>query len=51
MNISERFIRRPVATYLLMTGIVILGAIAYPLLPIGPLPEVEFPTIQVSASF
>src|SRR5580698_2151790 len=51
MNISEHFIRRPVATYLLMTGIVILGAIAYPLLPIGPLPEVEFPTIQVSASF
>jgi hydrophobe/amphiphile efflux-1 (HAE1) family protein len=51
MNISERFIRRPVATYLLMAGIVILGAIAYPLLPVGALPEVEFPTIQVTASF
>jgi hydrophobe/amphiphile efflux-1 (HAE1) family protein len=51
MNISEHFIRRPVATYLLMAGIVILGAIAYPLLPVGALPEVEFPTIQVTASF
>ena len=51
MNISERFIRRPVATYLLMAGIVILGVIAYPLLPVGALPEVEFPTIQVTASF
>jgi hydrophobe/amphiphile efflux-1 (HAE1) family protein len=51
MNISERFIRRPVATYLMMAGVVILGAIAYPLLPVGALPEVEFPTIQVTASF
>jgi hydrophobe/amphiphile efflux-1 (HAE1) family protein len=51
MNISERFIRRPVATYLLMTGIVLLGAVAYPFLSVGALPEVEFPTIQVTASF
>jgi multidrug efflux pump subunit AcrB len=51
VSISERFIRRPVATYLLTAGIVILGAIAYPLLPVGALPQVDFPTIQVTASF
>jgi hydrophobe/amphiphile efflux-1 (HAE1) family protein len=51
MSISEHFIRRPVATYLLMAGIIILGAIAYPLLPVGPVPQVDFPTIQVTASF
>jgi hydrophobe/amphiphile efflux-1 (HAE1) family protein len=51
MSISEHFIRRPVATYLMMTGVMLVGAIAYPFLPVGALPEVEFPTIQVSASF
>jgi hydrophobe/amphiphile efflux-1 (HAE1) family protein len=51
MNISEHFIHRPVATYLLMTGIVLLGVIAYPFLPINALPQVEFPTIQVTATF
>ena len=49
MSISERFIRRPIATSLLMAGIVAIGAAAYPLLPIAPLPQVDFPTIQVSA--
>ncbi len=51
MSISERFIRRPIATYLMMAGVVIVGSIAYPFLPVGPLPQVEFPTIAVSASF
>jgi hydrophobe/amphiphile efflux-1 (HAE1) family protein len=51
MSVSERFIRRPVATYLLTAGIVILGVIAYPLLPVGALPQVDFPTIQVTTSF
>jgi HAE1 family hydrophobic/amphiphilic exporter-1/multidrug efflux pump len=51
MSISERFIRRPIATYLLMAGIVLMGAIAFPFLPVGPLPQVEFPTIQVTATF
>ncbi len=49
MSISERFIRRPIATSLLMAGILAVGAAAYPLLPVAPLPQVDFPTIQVSA--
>jgi hydrophobe/amphiphile efflux-1 (HAE1) family protein len=49
MSISEPFIRRPVATSLLMAGILLVGAAAYPLLPVAPLPQVDFPTIQVSA--
>jgi multidrug efflux pump len=50
MNISEHFIRRPVATTLLTAGIVIAGVIAFRLLPVSPLPQVDFPTISVSAS-
>ncbi len=50
MSISSPFIRRPVATSLLMAAIVLAGIAAYPLLPVAPLPRVEFPTIQVSAS-
>ena len=50
MNISAHFIRRPVATTLLTAGIVIAGAIAFRLLPVSPLPQVDFPTISVSAS-
>src|SRR6202050_2372 len=50
MNISEPFIRRPTATTLLVVAIPWAGATAYRLLPVSPLPEVEFPTISVSAS-
>src|ERR1700719_2873156 len=49
MNISEPFIRRPVATTLLVVAITLAGAAAYKLLPVSPLPEVEFPTISVNA--
>src|ERR1700755_2857726 len=49
MNISETFIRRPIATSLLMMGFLIFGAASYPLLPVSSLPTVEFPTISVSA--
>ena len=50
MNISGPFIRRPVATTLLTAALAIAGAIGFRLLPIAPLPQVEFPTIQVSAA-
>jgi hydrophobe/amphiphile efflux-1 (HAE1) family protein len=49
MNISEPFIRRPIATSLLMAAVLLAGIVAYPLLPVAPLPQVDFPTIQVSA--
>src|SRR5271169_5791179 len=49
MNISEPFIRRPVATTLLTIAIALSGAVAFRLLPVSPLPQVEFPTINVSA--
>ena len=49
MSISTPFIRRPVATTLLTVALALLGAIAYQFLPVAPLPQVEFPTIQVSA--
>jgi hydrophobe/amphiphile efflux-1 (HAE1) family protein len=49
MGISETFIRRPIATSLLMVGILIFGAASYPLLPVAALPTVDFPTITVSA--
>jgi hydrophobic/amphiphilic exporter-1 (mainly G- bacteria), HAE1 family len=49
MNISSIFIARPIATSLLMAGILLVGAAAYPLLPVAPLPQVDFPTIQVTA--
>ena len=51
MNISEPFIRRPVATSLLMTGVVLMGLLGYFLLPVSALPPVDFPTIQVTAEF
>ena len=50
MNISAVFIRRPVATTLLTVGLVLAGIIAFRLLPVSPLPQVDFPTISVSAS-
>jgi HAE1 family hydrophobic/amphiphilic exporter-1 len=49
MNISSGFIRRPVATALLMVAIVLLGGVAYTLLPVAALPSVSFPTISVTA--
>src|ERR1700686_384085 len=49
MNISEPFIRKPVATPLMVAGITLAGAAAYRLLPVSPLPQVEFPTISVHA--
>ena len=48
MNISEVFIRRPIATSLLMAAVALIGIVAFPLLPVAPLPQVDFPTIQVS---
>jgi multidrug efflux pump subunit AcrB len=50
MNISEVFIRRPIATSLLAAAILLSGIAAYMMLPIAPLPRVDFPTIQVSAA-
>jgi multidrug efflux pump len=50
MSISEPFIRRPVATTLLTIAIALAGAVAYGVLPVAPLPEVDFPTISVGAS-
>src|SRR6059058_1451274 len=49
-SISSPFIRYPIGTSLLMAGILFVGVVAYPLLPVAPLPQVDFPTIQVSAS-
>ncbi len=50
MSVSTPFIRRPVATTLLMIGVTIAGCLSYTLLPISPLPQVDYPTIFVSAS-
>ncbi len=49
-SISSPFIRYPIATSLLMAGILFVGLVSYPLLPVAPLPQVDFPTIQVSAN-
>ena len=50
MNLTRLFIFRPVATLLLTLAILLLGALGYRLLPVAPLPQVDFPTIMVSAS-
>ena len=50
MNISEIFIRRPIATSLLMAAIALFGVVAYRGLPISDLPTVDYPTINVDAS-
>ena len=50
MNISKPFIERPVATTLLMAGLFLVGLAAFPFLPVAPLPQVDFPTILVSAN-
>src|SRR5579864_5551738 len=50
MGISETFIRRPIATTLLTLAIALAGAVAFRLLPVSPLPQVDFPTISVGAN-
>src|SRR5277367_671212 len=50
MNLSKLFIQRPVATIVLTVAVVVFGWVAYVALPISELPEVDFATIQVSAS-
>src|SRR6516225_5701484 len=49
-GISSGFIRHPIATSLLMVGVLFIGIVVYPRLPVAPLPQVDFPTIQVSAN-
>ncbi|MFZ0210205.1 MAG: efflux RND transporter permease subunit, partial [Roseiarcus sp.] len=49
-GISAPFIHRPIATTLLMAAVLLVGLVAYPLLPVAPLPQIDFPTITVSAS-
>jgi hydrophobe/amphiphile efflux-1 (HAE1) family protein len=51
MSISTPFIRRPIATSLLTAAIFLAGLVAYPLLPVAPLPNVQFPTLTVTAQF
>ncbi|HYK25733.1 MAG TPA: efflux RND transporter permease subunit, partial [Steroidobacteraceae bacterium] len=50
MSISSPFIDRPIATSLLMAALLLVGLVAFPMLPVAPLPQVDFPTIQVNAS-
>jgi hydrophobe/amphiphile efflux-1 (HAE1) family protein len=50
MNLSEPFIRRPVATALLMTAVAFVGIVAFPFLPVASLPQIDFPTVQVTAT-
>ncbi|HWZ46449.1 MAG TPA: multidrug efflux RND transporter permease subunit [Candidatus Saccharimonadales bacterium] len=50
MNISAPFIRRPIATSLLTVALLLAGALAYSRLPVAPLPQVEYPVVQVSAN-
>jgi HAE1 family hydrophobic/amphiphilic exporter-1 len=49
-GLSTPFIRRPIATSLMMAGVLFAGLIAYPQLGVAPLPQIDFPTIQVTAS-
>ena len=49
MNISEGFIKRPIATSLLMAAIALFGLVAYQQLPVSDLPNVDFPTLLVTA--
>ena len=50
MNLSGPFIKRPVATMLLSLAILLLGGVSFNLLPVSPLPQINFPVIVVSAS-
>ena len=51
MSVSEPFIRRPVATTLLMAALAFVGIVSFPFLPVAPLPQVDFPTIQISTTW
>jgi len=51
MNPSRPFIERPVATSLLMAAILLAGIVAFRMLPLSALPEVDYPTIQVQTSY
>jgi hydrophobe/amphiphile efflux-1 (HAE1) family protein len=51
VNISEPFIRRPVATTLLMAALAFVGIVSFPFLPVAPLPQVDFPTIQITTTW
>src|SRR5213079_3711368 len=50
MSLSSPFIQRPVATALLTIAVGLAGAVAFHILPVSPLPQVDYPTISVSAS-
>src|SRR5690348_9694078 len=50
MNLSAPFIFRPIATTLLTAGVILAGLTAFRVLPVAPLPQVDFPTISVSAN-
>jgi hydrophobe/amphiphile efflux-1 (HAE1) family protein len=50
VNLSEPFIRRPVATSLMMGAVAFLGLAAFPFLPVAPLPQIDFPTVVVTAT-
>ncbi len=50
MNVSAGFIKRPIGTTLLALALLLIGIAAFPLLPVAPLPQVDFPTVQVSAN-
>ena len=49
MNFSAVFVRRPVATTLLTAAIALVGVVAFPFLPVSPLPQVDYPTLNVTA--
>jgi hydrophobe/amphiphile efflux-1 (HAE1) family protein len=51
VSISEPFIRRPVATTLLMAALAFVGIVSFPFLPVAPLPQVDFPTIQITTTW
>ena len=51
MNISEPFIKRPIATSLLMVALILVGCLGYRFLPVSALPTVDFPTIQVTSQY
>jgi len=50
VNFSEPFIRRPIATCLMMSALAFVGIVSFPFLPVAPLPQVDFPTVQVTVS-
>src|SRR5471030_1544780 len=50
MNVSEPFVRRPVATGLLMLAVALFGVLAYAALPVSDLPSIDFPTLSVGAA-